>query len=540
VPSTAAKARAMLRIALTVLLLLVHLLAAFGEDLLLVLRPWQAGERAPVTLRAGRDEPAVEGPGLRAGEVLVGARRLLSEEDLRQIRRWEALRADAFPREIPAVLLLSLWAVVFLFLALSALKEAGLRGRVSPSLLLALLLLQALVFKGILAFTTLPLEALPVALLPFLAIGLRQGRLAALGAFLAGFLLAAPLLGRSFDTAGGVLLAGTAAVMFAPREFRWRSALLASLGVGLLQAAFLALAGADGTGLAAGASAAEALRRLADSAGAGRSGWAFLAGPAAAGLALFLLPGLRGLTALGSLLSLRRFADLEHPLLKQLFAQAPGTYQHSLNVAYLAQAAGEAVGADGVLLRVGAYFHDIGKMDRPEAFVENQRNGLNPHDHLDPRESCAILFDHVARSRTVCRAAGLPAPVRDLVAQHHGTQCVEYFYQKALGRVPPGALREEDFRYPGPKPRSLEAAILMIADAVEAASRTLERPGREAFEELVRRIVLGRIADGQFSECVLDTREIDAVMRALVEALEAAFHGRIAYPWQRTAAGGGA
>lgn len=527
----------MLRVALTVLVILVHLLAAFGEDLWLVLRPWQPGERAPVTLRADRDEAAAAGPGLKAGEVLVGARRPLTEEDLRQVRRYEALRADAFPREIPAVLLVGLWAVVFLFLALSALKEAGLRLRVSPTLLLALLLLQALIFEGILAFTTLPPAALPVALLPFLAVGLRQGRPAALAALLAGVLLATPLVGRSLETVGGILLAGTAAAMFAPREFRWRSVLPASLGVGLLHAAFLALSGADGNGIAAGASPGEALRRLADSAAAGGSGWALLAGPGAALLALLLLPGLRTLTAVGSFLSLRRFADLDHPLLKKLFAEAPGTYQHSLNVAYLAQAAGEAVGADAVLLRVGAYFHDIGKLDRPEAFVENQRNGLNPHDQLDPRESCAILFDHVARSRTVCRAAGLPKPVRDLVAQHHGTQLVEYFYQKALSRTPPNALKADAFRYPGPKPRSLEAAILMIADAVEAASRTLERPGREAFEELVRRIVLGRIADGQFSECLLDTREIDALMRALVEALEAAFHGRIAYPWQGAAAG---
>ncbi|MEJ5358424.1 MAG: HDIG domain-containing metalloprotein [Desulfobacterales bacterium] len=526
----------MVRVLLMALLLSVQLLAGFGEELALVLRPPREGEPAALTLRADRPWTAPDGTELRPGEIVVGFRQSLTAGDLERVRLFSARRAECLPREISAALFLGLWAIVFLHFYLFALREAGVRRRVSLSLLLALLILQAAAFQGILAFTTLPVQALPVVLLPFLVVGLRQGRLAALGAFLAGFLFCLPLLGRSLEAAGGFLLAGTAAVMFAPQDLRLRTALLPALGIGLLQAVFVALERVEGLALPAGVPVAEAWRRLADSGWAGPSLWAWAAAPAAAGLARVLLPGLRTLMEVGSLLSLRRFADLEHPLLKKLFAEAPGTYQHSLNVAYLAQAAGEAIGADGVLLRVGAYFHDIGKMDRPEAFVENQRNGVNPHDDLDPRESCAILFDHVTRSRIVCRAAGLPGPVRDLVAQHHGTQLVEYFYQKALARTPKAALPEGQFRYPGPKPRSPEAALLMIADAVEAASRTLERPGREAFEELVRRIVLGRIADQQFSECVLDTREIDAVMRALVDALEAAFHGRIAYPWQRPAA----
>ncbi len=524
----------MVRVVLVLLLISVQLLFGFGEDLALFLHPGKEGERAALTLRADRPWTAPDGEEFRPGEIVVGFRQALTADDLQRVRHFAARRVDSLPREISAALFLGLWAIVFLNFYLFALREGGIRRRVSLSLLLSLLILQTGVFKGILAFTTLPVQALPIVLLPFLVVGLRQGRLAALGAFLAGFLLCLPFIDRSFENAGGFLLAGTAAVMFAPQDLRLRTAFIPALGIGLLHAIWAALERVEGLALPAGISLTELGERLAASAWAGPSLWAGVAAPAAAGLARVMLPGLRALMDVGSLLSLRRFADLEHPLLKKLFAEAPATYQHSLNVAYLAQAAGEAIGADGVLLRVGAYFHDIGKLDRPEAFVENQRNGINPHDDLDPRESCAILFEHVSRSRTVCRAAGLPEPVRDLVAQHHGTQLVEYFYQKALSRAPQAALREQEFRYPGPKPRSPEAALLMIADAVEAASRTLERPGREAFEELVRRIVLGRIADQQFSECVLDTQEIDAVMRALVDALEAAFHGRIAYPWQRS------
>ncbi len=524
----------MVRVVLVVLLMAVQLLAGFGEDLALRLQPAREGERAVLTLRADRFWRAPDGEEFLPGEIVVGFRRTLTADDLQRIRQFAARRGDFLPREISAALLLGLWAIVFLHCYLFALREGGVRRRVSLSLLLSLLILQTAVFKGILAFTTLPIQALPIVLLPFLVVGLRQGRPAALGAFLAGFLLCLPLFERSLETAGGFLLAGTAAVMFAPQDLRLRKALVPALGIGLLHTLWVGIERVEGLALPAGVSLAELGERLAAAAWAEPSLGAGLAVPAAAGLARVLLPGLRALMDVGSLLTLRRFADLEHPLLKKLFAEAPGTYQHSLNVAYLAQAAGEAIGADGVLLRVGAYFHDIGKLDRPEAFVENQRNGINPHDDLDPRESCTILFEHVTRSRTVCRAAGLPGPVRDLVAQHHGTQLVEYFYQKALARSPQAALHEQEFRYPGPKPRSPEAALLMIADAVEAASRTLERPGREAFEELVRRIVLGRIADQQFCECVLDTQEIDAVMRALVDALEAAFHGRIVYPWQRS------
>jgi putative nucleotidyltransferase with HDIG domain len=250
--------------------------------------------------------------------------------------------------------------------------------------------------------------------------------------------------------------------------------------------------------------------------------------------ALLLFPFLRAGRNIGSTLTLRRFSDLDQPLLKRLFAEAPGPYQHSMNVAYLAQAAGNAIDANPLLLRIGAYYHDIGKVGRPDGFIENQVSGDNLHDRIDPYESIAIIHGHLLQGVRMAREARLPAAVVDLIEQHHGTQSVEFFHQKAVKLASREAVREQDFRYPGPKPRTVEAALLMIADAVEAASRTLKAPGRPAFDKLVRFIIVKRIADGQFADCVLDTRDIEAITRAMVDALEASYHARILYPWQQS------
>jgi putative nucleotidyltransferase with HDIG domain len=204
-----------------------------------------------------------------------------------------------------------------------------------------------------------------------------------------------------------------------------------------------------------------------------------------------------------------------------------------MNVAYLAQAAGNAIDADPLLLRIGAYFHDIGKLARPEGFIENQIGGDNLHDRIDPYESIAIIHGHVLQGVRMAREARLPAVVIDLIEQHHGTQSVEFFHQKAVKLGTRETVREQDFRYPGPRPRTVEAALLMIADAVEAASRTLKAPGRPAFDKLVRFIIVKRIADGQLVDCSLDTRDIEAITVAMTDALEASYHNRIRYPWQQ-------
>jgi len=218
--------------------------------------------------------------------------------------------------------------------------------------------------------------------------------------------------------------------------------------------------------------------------------------------------------------------------MKELLSKAPGTYQHSTAVAYLAQTVGDAIGADTLLLRIGAYYHDVGKMMNPKFFIENQFNGENPHDVLEPRESARIIIKHVRHGMRIGQESGLPKVVVDLILQHHGTQLMEYFYNIAAKTYPPSTIREEDFRYPGPKPQSVEAAILMIADSVEAASRSLQKPTRKKFEKIVRLILVKRIVDGQFSECDLTSRDLSIIISTLVDALEASFHSRIRYPWQ--------
>jgi putative nucleotidyltransferase with HDIG domain len=367
---------------------------------------------------------------------------------------------------------------------------------------------------------------------------MNQGRITAVGVAMAGVLISGLAVGRSWDLTVAWLMVGLTAVAVGPKDLRLGPALRAGVLIGLVYVIFLLLAGEDWRGLShllpppAGVDL-EWLGAVAAHPAAARSAGAMAAGLSSAMAALLLFPFLRAGRNIGSTLTLRRFSDLDQPLLKRLFAEAPGTYQHSMNVAYLAQAAGNAIDANPLLLRIGAYYHDIGKVDRPDGFIENQVSGDNLHDRIDPYESIAIIHGHLLQGVRMAREARLPAAVVDLIEQHHGTQSVEFFHQKAVKLASREAVREQDFRYPGPTPRTVEAALLMIADAVEAASRTLKAPGRPAFDKLVRFIIVKRIADGQFADCVLDTRDIEAITRAMVDALEASYHARIRYPWQQ-------
>jgi putative nucleotidyltransferase with HDIG domain len=203
-----------------------------------------------------------------------------------------------------------------------------------------------------------------------------------------------------------------------------------------------------------------------------------------------------------------------------------------MSVANLAQTAGEAIGANVPLLRAGIYFHDIGKMADPEYFVENQSGGVNPHDGLGALESAGIIMGHVKKGMLMGEKARLPQAILDFIPQHHGTQVVEYFWNKARQNGPEIQESEENFRYSGPKPQSIETAILMIADAVEAASRTLPEHTRAAVEALIRHIIEKRVEDDQFDECKITTEDLARVRVSLVDSLEAAFHGRVQYPWQ--------
>ncbi len=229
--------------------------------------------------------------------------------------------------------------------------------------------------------------------------------------------------------------------------------------------------------------------------------------------------------------SLVELANSSHPLLQELIRRAPGTYTHSMTVATLAEAAAEAVGANVLLARVGSYFHDVGKMLKPHYFIENQ-TGENRHDSLEPALSTLVIIGHVKDGMALAEQYSLPKPVADLIRQHHGTTLVEYFYREALrlqdGACPPGL--EAAFRYPGPKPQSREAGVLMLADAVESASRALVAPTPGSLRKLVHDLLMKRLIDGQFEESGLTLTELHQIEESLCKSLIALFHARIKYP----------
>jgi putative nucleotidyltransferase with HDIG domain len=238
-------------------------------------------------------------------------------------------------------------------------------------------------------------------------------------------------------------------------------------------------------------------------------------------------------------ISLLELTDVSHPLLQELARRAPGTYNHSLSVATIGEAAADAIGANGLLLRVGAYFHDIGKMLKPEYFIENMIEGQqNQHDNLTPAMSALIIIGHVKDGSELAEQHNLPQQLIDFIEQHHGTTLVEYFYHEAAARADEDHRTDADestFRYPGPKPQSKETGVIMLVDAVESASRTLSEPTPNRVKSLVREITLKRLLDGQFDECGLTMSELRVVQESVVKTLLAVHHGRIKYPGQKTA-----
>ncbi len=242
------------------------------------------------------------------------------------------------------------------------------------------------------------------------------------------------------------------------------------------------------------------------------------------------LPYLETSFGITSTVRLLELSNPNNPLLKQLMTDAPGSYHHSILVGNLAEAAAEVVGAEPLVVRVGAYYHDIGKIKRPFFFIENQLGGDNPHDKIAPSLSTLILTSHVKDGVELAREHKLPQPIIDIIEQHHGQSLVSYFYHKALEGDRNETINEEDFRYEGPKPRTKEAAIVMLADNIEAAVRSLQNPTAGRVEGLVRKIIKDRLMDGQLDECNLTFKDLDAIANSFVRVLSGIFHTRIEYP----------
>ncbi|MFN4218641.1 MAG: HDIG domain-containing metalloprotein [Candidatus Bipolaricaulia bacterium] len=256
--------------------------------------------------------------------------------------------------------------------------------------------------------------------------------------------------------------------------------------------------------------------------------WATLSGPLTALLIMGVLPLAEQITQKTSSLGLMELLNPSHPLLDLLREKAPGTYHHSFNVADLSEAAAEAIGADPLLAKVGGYYHDIGKIQRPEFFLENQHNSTNPHDNLAPSLSKTIITAHIREGIELGRRYGLKEDVLQFIPQHHGTSVIRYFYVKAL-REGQEECSIDDFRYDAELPKTKETAIVMLADGVEASSRSVENGAR--LEELVEQVIREKIEDGQLSEAPLTLAELEKIKKAFVATLHAMKHGRpISFP----------
>lgn len=257
-------------------------------------------------------------------------------------------------------------------------------------------------------------------------------------------------------------------------------------------------------------------------------GGAFTSGIIAAILTIGLLPFFEAGFGILSTMRLIELSNPNHPLLRKILTEAPGTYHHSVMVANLAESACEAIGANGLLARVGCYYHDIGKTKRPQFFIENQMNIENPHDRLPPQTSKNIIVAHATDGAEILRQYKMPKEIIDIAEQHHGTTLLKFFYHKAKQNGLD--VKEEDFRYPGPKAQTKETAIIGIADSVEAAVRSMQHPKPEQIESLVKSIIGDRLQDGQLNECDLTLKEMEIISNTLCETLKGIFHSRIEYP----------
>jgi len=327
------------------------------------------------------------------------------------------------------------------------------------------------------------------------------------------------LMGMSFNFALFALL-GSLVGLFGLGKLGSRSVLLAMGGL---------VAGANLVSITS-------LRLLAGE----RGGWDF-AGDLIGGLAGgwfvamligLLLPVFEHVFHVTTDIRLLELSNQNLPLLRNLALEAPGTYQHSLMLGHLAEAAAESIGADALLARVGGYYHDIGKTKMPDYFIENQPKGYNRHDRLEPSMSALVIAMHVKEGAEMAKKARLPAPIVDAIREHHGTKLIRYFYQKALTKAPPeqGAVQELEYRHSGPKPSTRVNGILMVCDAVEAASRTLIEPTPAKIRAMIQTIVDDCLRDGQFDECDLTMRDLAMIVDTLERTVTTMYHHRIDYP----------
>jgi hypothetical protein len=362
-----------------------------------------------------------------------------------------------------------------------------------------------------------PIELIPVALPVFLFAVLFDTRIAAVAA-----MALAVLIGTQPALAGTEALAfcfvGGVASALSVRRIRSRGRAYGFVvTVGAIYAAAAAVSGMVSR---------ESLASIASSAGLGAAN-----ALGSTALAMLLLPAAETFTRATTDLRLLELSDPNRPLLRRLAAEAPGTWAHSVALANLCEAACNAIGANGLLARVGCYYHDIGKLANPGYFLENQPRGTrNPHDALTPAEAASLIRRHVADGLALGQEHRLPMQVLAFIPEHHGTGEITYFAEKERDRDPSAPLPDDVFRYPGPLPRSAETAVAMLGDGVEAALRVLDEPTAETIDRAIAHLVRQRFDAGQLTEVPLTVRQIETVRRTFVRMVSGMHHNRIAYP----------
>jgi putative nucleotidyltransferase with HDIG domain len=457
------------------------------------------------------------------GEKIVGAREQIGEREEERLRAYQAALVerglddageDTLARAVGAILFnAALLGILGLLLWLS---RRALYDDLRALFLLGILVVSVAGTAALVAWAGLPQELIPFTFAVLIVATLWGGRLG-----LSVALLLALLLGGQTPFLG-ITVPFTAAVTGAAAAFSVRAAQRRSqtwLFVVIIALAYALVAVT--LGLLRSREAPDVLNSVA---------WGVASAVLSSVVAIGFLPLLESWARVTTDAMLLELSDTNRPLLRRLQREANGTFHHTINVANLAEAACHAIGANSLLARVGAYYHDIGKVAKPQYFIENQPKGRNPHDKLKPAMSAAIVRSHVIEGLRLADEARLPPPVKAFIREHHGTQSISFFYEKAKEADPDGSVNPQDFTYLGPRPRSRETAVLMLADSVESAAHVLPDPTPDRLRDLVERIVAGKIAARQLDECPLTLHDLDVVKEQLARVLAGMYHHRIDYP----------
>jgi putative nucleotidyltransferase with HDIG domain len=503
---------------------LASLALAIFRDIFVPSLRYQRAETERERQRRAQSVSPIRG-GVQKGEVIVQQGQRVTEEIKRKLTSFERVKNESNARPIlwrqlggEGLLMLGVYGLFFLYLYL--IRRDVFRNDRSM-LIIGLLFLTIVALFGVaVRIPWANLYAVPVALAAVLLTIVFNSTIGLLGTLTLA-LAGGAMLGLDLEFALATLVGGALGV-FSVRDIKNRgqfvvSALLVFVGYALVLVASWLYLGAP-------------FERLGEETVFAAVGASFTI---VAGLVLW---GIERAFDITTDLTLLELSDTNRPLLKELSLKAPGSFNHSLQVANLAEAAADRIGANALLTRVGALYHDIGKMRKPQYFVENQRGGVNPHDKLKPRMSALIIAAHVKEGLEMARSSdyNLPKQVRHFIPTHHGTSRIEYFYRQAVEQrgEEEAPVLESEFRYPGPKPDSKETGILMLADSIEAASRSLDEPTHKRLKSLIDLIVKERVEDGQLDDTDLTFRDLTQVKETFLSILMGIYHVRVKYPDQ--------